>query len=176
MVANKAIVNIEGDVVIRNNQLLLVTSVEPTDSYGLAGAFLEFKDMRGDEIEGTFFVPISPAKLLDRLKELSNNAKGMRANGFTDESSQLWRVFYSLKEGVADIRFTYAMTVNKAQGITLKHSLVDLTDINTCRHPEQAARLAYTAYTRPTDYLTIEGELDQVREIIDKPIKSGIQI
>jgi ATP-dependent exoDNAse (exonuclease V) alpha subunit len=54
------------------------------------------------------------------------------------------------------MRFTYAMTVNKAQGITLKHALVDFVDIDQCRDKEQKLRYKYTAVTRATDYVTIE--------------------
>ena len=175
MVANTSITDLEGEVAIRNNQLIVVKDVEPTTSYGLEGAFLQYNDSEGNEIEGTFFVPNSPAKLVERLKQMANEAKGLKGNGFEDEAAAMWRAFYSLKEGVADIRFTYAMTVNKAQGITLKHALVDLYDINTCRDPGQAARLAYTAYTRPTDYLTIEGELDGDKECVEGKAVAGRQ-
>lgn len=161
MVANTTIQNATGDVcLIRNNELVIVKSVEKTTSYGLDGAFIQYSNMDGEDIEEVVFVPSSPAKLADRLKKLSNDAKAFKANGFDSDASQAWRTFFSLKEGCADIRFTYAMTINKAQGVTLKHALIDLWDIDACRSKEQKARLAYTGYTRPTDYLTIEGELD----------------
>lgn len=162
MIANTAITSsADGNILIRNNQILTVVRTEKTTSYGLDGAFIEFKNEDGELIEEIVFVPSTPAKLASRLKAMANEAKGLRENGFDEEAGQVWRAFYSLKEGVADIRFTYAVTVNKAQGVTLKHTLVDLCDINTCRSREQKARLVYTAYTRPTDYLTIEGELDE---------------
>ena len=169
MVANTAIQNVSNeDVIIRNNELLIAKQVEPTESFGMKGAFVQFqqRDHLGDwvDVEEIVFVPEKPNTLLDRLKQLANDAKAMAANGFHEDSKATWRQFFGLKEGCADIRFTYAMTVNKAQGVTLKHALVDLTDINCCRSNEQKARLAYTAYTRPTHFLTIEGELDQVRQ------------
>ena len=162
MIANTSITSSSDAsvVLIRNNQLIIVKDVEKTESYGLPGAFIKFEDLDGVEIEEIVFVPASPVKLLERLKKLSSEAHGLKANGFTVEASEKWRTFFSLKESVSDIRFTYAITVNKAQGCTLKHALVDLVDINTCRSKEAKARLTYTAYTRPTDYLTIEGELD----------------
>jgi len=165
MVANTTIQDSTGDnCLIRNNELVIVKSVEKTTSYGLEGAFIQFThlDCEGDqvEVEEVVFVPASPGKLIDRLKKLANDAKAYKANGFDQDASQAWRSFFSLKEGCADIRFTYAMTVNKSQGVTLKHALVDLCDIDACRSKEQKARLAYTAYTRPTHFLTIEGELD----------------
>lgn len=165
MVANTTIQNSTGDTcLIKNNELVVVKSVEETTSYGLEGAFIQFTriDDIGEEVdvEEVVFVPASPAKLLTRLKKLSNDAKAYKANGFDQDASLAWRTFFSLKEGCADIRFTYAMTINKSQGVTLKHALVDLWDIDTCRSKEQKARLAYTAYTRPTHFLTIEGELD----------------
>lgn len=159
MVANTAITDVAGDVIIRNNALLTVTGVEKTTSHGLDGAFMQFNDRDGDPIEEIIFVPSTPQKLLDRLKKLSNDAKAFKANGFEEESRAAWRSFFSLKEGCADIRYTYAMTVNKAQGITLKHALVDLCDMDGCRDYEQKTRMAYTAVTRATDFVTIEGEL-----------------
>ncbi len=159
MVANTAITDVSGDVIIKNNSLLTVTGVEKTTSHGLEGAFMQFNDEDGEPIEEIIFVPSTPQKLLDRLKKLSHEAKAMKANGFEEESRMAWRSFFSLKEGCADIRYTYAMTINKAQGITLKHALVDLCDMDGCRDNEQKTRMAYTAVTRATDFVTIEGEL-----------------
>ncbi len=161
MVANTAIPTATGDdVLIKNNQLLIVAEVEKTESYGLAGAFITFNNAEGEEVEETVFVPASPAKLQDRLKKIANEAKACLLDGDEQGSKDRWRAFYSLKEGCADIRFTYAMTVNKAQGTTLSHALIDLWDINTVRDQEQKTRLAYTAVSRASDYVTIEGELD----------------
>ena len=177
MVANTAITNAVGEeVLIRNNQLVVVASVEKTDSYGMPGAFIQFTDAEGEDIQEVVFVPSSPSKLQDRLKELAKKAKANKkfsvakdkeglhdeAELYRVEAKKCWRSFYSLKEGCADIRFTYAMTVNKAQGTTLKHALIDLYDMNGCRDAGQAARLAYTAVSRATDYVTIEGELTKL--------------
>lgn len=162
MVANSSITNSTGDeVLIKNNEQVIVKEVEATESHGLAGAFVQYADLDGNDIEEIVFVPASPNKLRDRLKALSNDAQAFRANGFEEDAKDKWRSFFSLKESVADIRYTYAMTVNKCQGVTLKHALVDMWDINACHDREQKARLAYTAITRATDYVTIEGELDE---------------
>jgi len=160
MVANTAITTSTGDnVLIRNNQKLIVKTVEPTTSFGLAGAFIQYLDMDGEDIEETVFVPATPDKLLTRLKQMAYEANQFTSQGDKTEASKKWRAFYSLKEGCADIRFTYAMTVNKSQGTTLKHALVDLCDINSCRDLEQKTRLAYTAVSRATHFVTIEGKL-----------------
>tara|TARA_R110000737_G_scaffold37736_4_gene57607 strand:- start:1907 stop:3238 length:1332 start_codon:yes stop_codon:yes gene_type:complete len=159
MVANTSIMGSTGEALIRNNQMLIVKSVEKTTSYGMEGAFIQYSDLDGEDIEEIVFVPASIPKLADRLRAMSNEAKGLQGNGFVTEAKTVWKAFFSLKESVADIRFTYAMTVNKAQGTTLKHALVDLCDINICQSREQKARLAYTAFSRPTHFLTIEGEL-----------------
>ncbi len=165
MVANTAIPTATGDdILIRNNQLLIVKEVEKTDSYGLAGAFIVFETLvegKLEEVEETVFVPASPGKLQSRLKQLAKEASYFNETNNESEAKERWRTFFSLKEGCADIRFTYAMTVNKAQGTTLKHVLVDLWDINTVWDHEQKVRLAYTAVSRATDYVTIEGELDE---------------
>jgi exodeoxyribonuclease-5 len=162
MVANTTIQSSTGeDCLIRNNEKVIVKSVEKTSSYGLDGAFIQFTRMDEEQtdVEEIIFVPSSPGKLADRLKKMANDAKAYKANGFDTDAQLMWRAFFSLKDGCADIRFTYAMTVNKAQGTTLKHALVDLCDIDSCRDYEQKTRMAYTAVTRATDYATIEGEL-----------------
>jgi len=163
MVANTTITNVSGDFMIKNNGRVVVESVEKTENYGLAGAFIQFsqlnKEGERENIEEVVFVPSTPALLLERLRKLSTEAKAMQKNGFKTEAQQTWRTFFSLKEGCADIRYTYAMTVNKAQGITLKHALVDLCDIDRCRDYEQKVRLAYTAVSRGNTFVTIEGEL-----------------
>ena len=167
MVANTAIPTATGDnILIRNNQLVFAKEVEKTESYGLAGAFITFEteiDGKLVEVEETVFVPGSPGKLNSRLKQLAKEANWLKENGGANAAREKWRAFHSLKEGCADIRFTYAMTVNKAQGTTLKHALIDLWDINTVRDHEQKVRLAYTAISRASDYVTIEGELDELR-------------
>ena len=161
MVANTAINNATKDqVLISNNQMVIVKEVEKTESHGLQGAFILYEDLEGNLIEEAVFVPQSPERLQESLNKLKNEAKKLRSEGRDEESKERWRHFYHLKESCADIRFTYAMTVNKAQGVTLKHVLIDLDDINTCREREQRTRLAYTAVTRATDYVTIEGNLD----------------
>tara|TARA_R110000737_G_scaffold12669_6_gene28589 strand:- start:331 stop:1716 length:1386 start_codon:yes stop_codon:yes gene_type:complete len=172
MVANAGVSNMLGDnVLLKNNQKVVVKEVEPTETHGLKGAYVLFIDELGQTLPERVFVPESPQKLTDRLKMIANIAKeySLTATATKDQgeaeqfrlaAKQEWRSFFALKEACADIRFTYAMTVNKSQGTTLKHVLVDLYDINGCRDKEQAARLAYTAVTRATDNVTIEGELD----------------
>ncbi|MEH6451353.1 MAG: helicase C-terminal domain-containing protein [Oleispira sp.] len=162
MVANTSIENATHDaVIIRNNERVIVKEVEKTNQSGLDGAFIQYTNLDGEDIEEPVFVPASPAKYANRLKELAMMAKGYLKNGHVDESKLTWRAFYALKERVADIRFTYAMTINKCQGMTLHHALIDMTDIAICQNREQAARLAYTGVTRATTYVTIEGELGE---------------
>ncbi len=160
MIANTSIENSVHDaVIIKNNQIVVVTSVEKTNQSGLDGAFIQYEDLDGEPIEEQVFVPASPAKFISRTKELARVANEYKAIGKEAESKLAWRTFYALKERVADIRFTYAITINKCQGTTLHHALIDMCDIDICRNDEQAARLAYTAVTRATNYVTIEGSL-----------------
>ena len=157
MVANTTITQMDGEeVIIKNNQIVYVVSVEKTDSHGMPGAFIQFKDEKGENIEGIVFVPASPSKLKTRLHQIAEEASEHREEKRDEQATAAWNKYYNLKEGCADIRFTYAITVNKAQGITLKHCLMDLTNIDVCGHKEQNARLAYTAATRPHTFLTIE--------------------
>jgi len=155
MVANTSITDATGEnELIRNNERLIVESVEPTESNGMRGAFIGFVGV-GEQV----FVPESPTKLAERLKQLASEAKLAKRQGKSNVASSKWRSLFSLKDACADIRFTYAMTVNKCQGSTLKQVLIDMYDIDSCRDTEQKARLAYTAVSRATDKVIIEGEL-----------------
>ena len=160
MVSNTSITDATNEnILIRNNQMLKVATVERTVSYGLEGAMVQYVDEDGEPVEEIVFVPSSPSALKVRLHALATEAKEHTAEKRKDESKLTWQAFFSLKDSVADIRYTYAMTINKSQGTTLKHVLIDLWDVSRCKDKGQAARLAYTAVTRATDYVTIEGQL-----------------
>ncbi len=95
MVANTSISESAGDgIMIRNNEKLIVREVEETSSHGLEGAFIQFDHAELDpdgnyrKVAEVVFVPATPAKLIDRMKKLSNDAKAFKANGFEEEARQ----------------------------------------------------------------------------------------
>jgi exodeoxyribonuclease-5 len=60
-----------------------------------------------------------------------------------------WKVYYALKENVADLRLSYGSTVYKAQGKSCNFVIVDVQDIlDKSRTWDEAKRLLYVAITR----------------------------
>ncbi|MFW5972650.1 MAG: ATP-dependent DNA helicase [Bacteroidota bacterium] len=65
-----------------------------------------------------------------------------------------WLDYYGLRERFADVDYTYASTIHKAQGSTFNTAYVDLKDAAACRGAEHRA-LLYVAVTRPADRLAL---------------------
>lgn len=65
-----------------------------------------------------------------------------------------WEDYYRLRERFADVDYTYASTIHKAQGSTFNTAFVDLKDAAVCRGSEKQA-LLYVAVTRPSDRLAL---------------------
>lgn len=142
------------EALIKNNQIVIVKSVEVAEQFGIPGFWLELED-----IEEQVFVARNPEQVKKRRQELAYEANKLKAEGKQSAASDKWRMFYRIKKGCADLRNSYAMTVNKCQGRTLRHVLIDMYDLDTCRDAGQKSRLAYTGVTRATDVVEIEGEL-----------------
>jgi exodeoxyribonuclease V len=65
-----------------------------------------------------------------------------------------WRQFYELRERFAQVDYSYASTIHKAQGSTFHTAFVDLRDASACRG-EEAPALLYVAVTRPSARLAL---------------------
>ena len=61
----------------------------------------------------------------------------------------------SLKETIADLRFTHASTVHKSQGSTYDNVLVLTPNILTSPGHSTRRRLLYVAYTRASHHLHV---------------------
>ena len=72
-----------------------------------------------------------------------------------------WYKYYYYKEHVADLRNTDVLTVHKAQGSTFDNVLIDLSDLSTCRNPDEFRRLMYVAFTRAKNKVFLTGKLSQ---------------
>ena len=72
-----------------------------------------------------------------------------------------WSNYYYYKEHIADLRNTDVLTVHKAQGSTFDNVLIDLSDLSTCRNPDEFRRLMYVAFTRAKNKVFLTGKLSQ---------------
>lgn len=77
-----------------------------------------------------------------------------------------WERFYYLKNGFPDFRPRDAATVHKSQGSTYETVFIDLADIATCTHADQAARMLYVAFSRPRSRVVLYGNPGKYGSII----------
>jgi hypothetical protein len=70
-----------------------------------------------------------------------------------------WNRYFYMKQTFPDLRQRDAATTHKAQGSTYESVFIDLSDISTCRQPDQAARLLYVACSRPRSRIFFYGNL-----------------
>ncbi len=66
-----------------------------------------------------------------------------------------WPKFFAIKNKLADMRFTHAITGHKSQGSTYGDVIVMLSNMESCRNKSLLRRLLYVAYTRCTGTLYI---------------------
>ncbi len=153
--------SLDKEILIRNNQLLTVLEVQDGKEHGMEGWWLEVEDcITGERVSEAVFVASSFDTLKQHMDMVKNQALSFKRAGKAQQAQERWFKFYLMKKFFADIRNTYAITVNKCQGSTLTHALLDLDNIGSCRSEEQAARMAYTGVSRATDKVTIEGSLE----------------
>lgn len=87
-------------------------------------------------------------KVYEKMKDLSKNKKINR-----DYISKLWTIFYTVKNTInVPIKYSYALTVYKAQGSTFQKVFIDLEDIHDCvKYIQVLNKTLYTAVTRASD-------------------------
>jgi exodeoxyribonuclease-5 len=59
-----------------------------------------------------------------------------------------WIDFYDFKELFADVSYTYASTIHKAQGSTYEKVIIDMKDLRKNKNTDELNKLWYTAITR----------------------------
>ena len=64
-----------------------------------------------------------------------------------------WRPYYALKNRLCDLRYPYASTVHKAQGMSLDTAYINMRDIRTFNKDWQEMR--YVAFTRARDQVAV---------------------
>lgn len=72
-----------------------------------------------------------------------------------------WTSYFLFKKSYADLRLLDVSTVHKAQGSTYNDVLIDLSDLGTCRNPEQFRRLLYVAFSRAKNKVFLTGTLPE---------------
>lgn len=86
----------------------------------------------------------------DRLNHLATMAKK-----HPQEARMFWAKYHNFKEMFATIRYCYCITVHRSQGSTYRKVFVDLNNILKNNIRAERQRLAYVAFSRPSEELLI---------------------
>lgn len=70
-----------------------------------------------------------------------------------------WNRYYYLKNNFPDLRPRSAATLHKLQGSSVPNIYIDLTNLSTCRDPDQVARLLYVGASRARQRIFLYGTL-----------------
>jgi len=125
---------------------------------GVAGLEIPF----GDDV--VLFVPDDLIEANNYVEEVRKKAmQATRKHKITatiesdNERRSAWRKFFKADRAFHDLRHGYASTTHKAQGSTFRTVFIDLPDLMTCRDTALRNRLFYTALTRASHRVVING-------------------
>lgn len=142
------------EIVHANNEVVKIVSCELKEYFGAPD--IMYWECR-DEKNRIFNVvdSLSTGNWNKFLGDLSYIAKSLPPK----ERRDAWRNFYSNKQFMSPVAFTYAATVHKCQGSSFDEMYVDVDEIlSALRYQEQDMifRLLYVACTRPKDKLVLK--------------------
>ena len=92
------------------------------------------------------------------IHEDSKGAYGLmikKLKDFITKGIATWKDFYAFKEKFANVAYSYASTVHKAQGSTYKKVVINCRDLNKNRDINEKTKLWYTAITRASNDIII---------------------
>lgn len=140
------------------DEIVVSTLRSATHSSGITGLEIPF----GGEVK--LFVPDDLIKANQYVEEMRKTAmKATRQHKVTatmesdSERRAAWRKFFKADRAFHDLRHGYASTTHKAQGSTFRTVFIDLPDLMTCRDAALRNRLFYTALTRASHRVVING-------------------
>lgn len=87
------------------------------------------------------------------LQSMQRRIKGIRGN--PNLTKLLWKKFFEFQEHFANISYSYAISIHKAQGSTYQNAIISEADIKANHNIYERNRILYTAYTRPSDNLIL---------------------
>ena len=92
----------------------------------------------------------------NKLNEIANKAKTLKRDKYFKECSDMWDLFWKIKNQFAEVKHTYSSTIHKLQGSTYNNVYLNLPEIFTnCRNKEDLFRLVYVAVTRARSNLIV---------------------
>lgn len=126
---------------INNGQEVFLETVRAGTEFDVEGYFVTIRNKQGE-----FFMPKSLKAWKTRLKKA--------------QAEDDWAAMKIIQDQWADLRPTYACTVNKSQGSTFNTGFIDLNDICAkVRTGDQLARLLYVGVSRFRDRVIFTGDM-----------------
>lgn len=137
---NSIVMNTYNEQVLRTDQIVQVKKL---------GRIHVIDEVNVQDVELTNYktvqVPLDDQQLQNRLNEHKKESN--------------WYAFFHLKDGLADLRHTYACTAHKSQGSTYDTVFIDLDDIGSNKNFKEVARLLYVAISRAKYKVYLYGSL-----------------
>lgn len=91
----------------------------------------------------------------DSEKELDTILSNIAADAKKPGEGGLWKKFWGIKKSLANFKYSYAITVHRAQGSSYENVFVDARDILRNPNKNECRRCLYVGVTRPTKKLFI---------------------
>lgn len=130
-----------GSASINNGQEVYLEAVRAGVEFDVNGYFVTIRDLSGE-----FFMP----KVLKEWKVRLKKA----------QAEDDWTAMKIIQDQWADLRPSYACTVNKSQGSTFNTGFIDLNDLcSKVRTGNQLARLLYVGVSRFRDRVRFTGDI-----------------
>ena len=99
-------------------------------------------------------------ELARKIKKLKGDATKFNLVKALDQKRRdAWGEFFQIKREFADIRPPFSSTVHKSHGSTFETVFIDFGDLMRCRDTDVRDRLIYTAITRASKRVLINGGL-----------------
>ena len=144
---------VDDEIVHSNNEIVTIAACELKE-YIVPGIwYWECRDNKGSSFNT---IASRSANAWNKyLNDLAYTAKKLPKN----ERRNAWMNFYSNKEFMSPVAFTYAGTVHKSQGSTYDEIYVDVREILSAgryQDPDMIFRLLYVAITRAKDKVILK--------------------
>lgn len=130
----------------KNEQIVYISEVTPTESEGLKGYNVEL-----DGKDSVF--------ILEKWMNDNSIIKHIESRYPCKKTKDVDNKIYHFMRGLGDLRAAYACTINKSQGSTYDRVYIDLDDLKRCNQGDNIARLLYVAVSRAKYGVVFTGDL-----------------
>lgn len=131
-------------------------------------SYLDEQELTFSDEDGEVEITLKCHTYIVQLDDYSQNETSIRvcADDFEYQAllktlikNKQFAAYFFLKDRISEVRPVYASTCHKLQGITTKTVMLSLTDIFTCRKPNDILRMLYVGVSRAKEHIVFFGDL-----------------